>query len=93
MGMSSEDAYTPDNTPACPFCDSDETIQVRPDIARCSNPPCRCERFWLDNSNECSGNPDACRDIAQIIGWNKEVVEDMAEVAFGDSADGAGDGE
>ena len=34
---------------------------------------------------------DPFGDIAQIIGWDKEFVEDMGRVAFGDSADEAGD--
>jgi len=34
-----------------------------------------------DNSNR---NSDPFKDIAKIIDWDKEVVEDMGEVAFGD---------
>lgn len=36
-----------DNNPECPFCGSTGTMTDHPEIARCSNEPCRCERFWL----------------------------------------------
>jgi hypothetical protein len=64
----SEEAYTREDTPACPFCESDDTVQVRPDIARCSEPDCRCERFWLESSE--AGGDDGSIDI----GIDEDVV-------------------
>jgi len=46
------------------------------------------------NGDEDSGDsPDPFGDIAEIFECDREFVEDMAEVAFGDSADEAGDGD
>jgi hypothetical protein len=36
-----------DNDSQCPVCGSTGTMTDHPEIARCSNEPCRCERFWL----------------------------------------------
>ena len=52
MTMSNEEAYTPDDTPACPFCSTEKTLQVKQEEARCFNQDCRCQRFNLDDSDD-----------------------------------------
>lgn len=95
MVMSNEDAYTPDDTPACPFCGSEKTLQVRPESARCLNTDCRYVRFPLepieaDDDNDYS---DAFDEIAEIMDEDRTVIEEMAEVAFSQSEqDGGNDG-
>jgi hypothetical protein len=91
----SEDLYTVDSTPECPFCGSDDTLKVRPDIARCGNEPCQCERFWLEQSNETEDDDrsDAFDEIAEIMQLDRAVIEEMAEVAFRESESDGDDDE
>lgn len=50
---SDEGAYTPEETPKCPHCNQEDTIQVRPDRAGCFNEVCDYDRFGLVSCPNC----------------------------------------
>jgi hypothetical protein len=52
------DSYTPNDTPACPFCESHKTLQVRPERARCFNQDCPHVRFGLEEPSEAGDDDD-----------------------------------